>query len=66
MTVLRFGTETGHVTPSVEPKPASVGGRSSQGVTTLELVEGARACAGLLGRTAGGLPVVVGGFEGIG
>jgi hypothetical protein len=33
MTVLRFGTDTGHVTQSEEAKPISVGGEFSQRVT---------------------------------
>jgi hypothetical protein len=53
MTVLRFGTETGHVTQGAEPRPASVGGGSSQRVTTLELTCEARVRVGFLGRVRG-------------
>jgi hypothetical protein len=66
MTVLRFGTDTGHVTWRVESKLTSVGGDSSQRVTTLELAEGLRACTFALWRATDGLPTVAGGFEGNG
>jgi hypothetical protein len=62
MTVLRFGTDTGHVTPRVRTNFTSVGGRHSQGVTTLQHVEVVRACVCGLWTAATGSLVNVGGL----
>jgi len=62
MTVLRFGTETGHVTPRVCASLTSVRGGLSQGVTTLQHAEEARACVCSLWTAVKGSPAIVGGL----
>jgi len=66
MTVLRFGTDTGQVTPRDGKSFTSVRGRLSQRVTARQTAEETRACVRGIWTAIEGSPAVVGGLAGIG
>jgi len=65
MTVLRFGTDTGHVTLSVESKPASAGGGFSQRVTPDSTLEKRTLACAAPGRQPAACRRLLEGFRGL-